>query len=180
MKPLLIGLVFLFVLSGCGLLKSIREVICPPAVQTDIKVDPQSEIIAKAWWIIPGCLLGLGAAAFLLVMKQVKLAMALAAAFAVTLVLSITIFKHFALIGYIILGIGILLAGYALYKAWLYRDGFSRLFLTGEASKLEMDEVGKTNIYGGTDDHGIAGVLQNKVTERLVLLERKKNGTAKD
>ncbi len=147
---------------------------------TVIKADIETIVVRKTWWIIPAAIFGIGAAAGLAVLKQVKLALALAVAWGVVLVLAIAVFKHFALIGYIVLGIGLLLVGYVLYQAWLYRDGFSRLFLTGEAGKTEMDEVAKTNTYGGKDDHGIAGALQNSATERLVLLERKKNGSARD
>lgn len=186
--PLALGLVLSG--SGCSTLKHlagkhstamVAEIVEQAAELIEAIGDNiEAVVILKMWWLIPGCLLGLGAAAFLLVLKQAQLALALATGFGVTLVLSITVFKHFALIGYIVLGLGVVAAGYAMYRAWLYRDGFSRLFLTGEAVKVEMDEVTKTNVYGGKDDHGIAGVLQNPATERLVLLERKKNGLIRD
>ncbi len=134
----------------------------------------EAVVILKMWWLIPGCLLGLGAATVLMFLKQTQLAMALAAGFGVTLVLSITVFKHFALIGYIVLAIGLLIAVYALWRVRAFRQGFSQLFKTGEATKPELDELGKDKIYGTGEDHGIAGNIQSKTTEKLVKQERVK------
>ncbi len=178
-------LLALLLLAGCAMLRHLGGEHSPPTIKEIaaevvkvvevIQGDIAAMIVQKSWWLIPGCLLGLGAAAFLLVMKQVKLAIGLAAAFGTTLILSITVFKHFALIGYIVLAIGALIVGYALWQAWLYREGFSQLFRTGEATKPELDEVGKARIFGADDDdHGLAGSIQSKATERLVLLERQK------
>ena len=198
MKALsLILIVVLIVLSGCQAAKRLGDTVrhlggehSPEIVKKIVEVavevaevieqSVEAAMVQKMWWAIPACLFGIGGSVFLIALKQVKIGVALAAGLLVTLLLSITVLKHFALIGWIVLGIGALIASYALYQAWLYRDGFSRLFLTGEAGKREMDDVAKTNTYGGEDDHGIAGVLQNKATERLVLAERKKAGLVRD
>lgn len=174
-------LIILLLLAGCSILQHLGGKHSPEMVADMVELyeatadNIEVAVILKMWWLLPACLLGLGAAAFLLAMKQIKLAIGLAAGFGTTLVLSITVFKHFALIGYIVLAIGLLIVGYALYQAWLYRDGFSQLFRTSEAAKFELDTEGKEVVFGKDDnDHGLAGQLQNKATERLVLQERKK------
>ncbi len=160
-----------------AMVEDLLEHIPPEAVEEIIEHftdNIEAVVVLKMWWLIPGCLIGLGAAAVLLFLKQTQLAIALAAGFGVTLVLSITVFKHFALIGYIVLAVGLLIAGYALWRVRAFRQGFSQLFRTGEAVKPELDELGKDKIYGTGKDHGLAGNIQSKTTEKLVNQERVK------
>ncbi len=188
MRRCLVGIIIsgLAVLAGCATIRHLGGMHSPAMVVKMVELikaaadNIEAVIILKMWWLIPACLLGLGAAAFLMVMKRVKLALGLAAAFGVTLVLSITVFSHFALIGYVVLGIGLLLVGYALYQAWVYREGFSQLFRTGELTKPELDEVGRDRVYGTGKSHGLAGGIQSKATEKLILLERQSDGPVGD
>ncbi len=175
---IIVSLSALILLSGCGVLGHLAGKHSPTIV-ADIAVELaelgevigdniESIIILKMWWLIPACLLGLGAAAVLMVLKQAQLAIALAAGFGVTLVLSITVFKHFALIGYVVLGIGILIAGYALWQAWLKRKALEQSVETNDKSKQFMGETAKQLMFGDKDTHGAAGKIQSLATEKII------------
>ena len=168
----------LFLLSGCSILGHLGGKHSP-AIVADIMEDAaelielmgdnvESIIILKMWWLIPACLLGLGAAAVLMVLKQVQLAIALAAGFGVTLVLSITVFKHFSLIGYVVLGIGLLIAGYTLYRAWLKQKALEQSVKTTDKTKQFLGETSKQVMFGDKDSHGAAGKIQSPATEKII------------
>ena len=164
----------LLLLSGCQVLSHLGGKHSPAMVEEMVKLieavadNIEAVIILKCWWLIPGCLIGLGAAAFLAVMKQVKVALGLAAGMGVTLVLSITVFKHFALIGYIVLAIGVLIAGYALWRVWLHCRALVEAVETTEKTKPLLSETSRQMMFGGNFDKGEAHEIQSPATEKII------------
>ena len=166
------------IFTGCSLLTRAREAIC--GKEQPLPPDPQMELLVRCWWLVPGAILGVAAAVFLAVHGKLKLALALAAACGVGLWLSVSVFSHFNLIGYFGLAIPIAILGYAIYKAKkdhkeleVDRRAIPELIETAELTKDRMPTVEKIEVFGDTDDSGLAGTIQSPETEKLVAEVRK-------
>jgi len=136
-------------------------------------------IIGKVWWMVPIGILGVAAGSFLLAQGSLKLGLAVVIGCGVALGLSITVFQHFALIAWFGFGLAAVGIFYAVYQAYLHRKAIAELVKTGEAAKLSMSAKAKAVVFGAADnegDHGAAGTIQSKATEKLVAKERKQVG----
>jgi len=167
-------LVFPILLSGCSLVRKAHNAIFPAdTVRAVIEQTPQMAILTRCWWLVPGSVLGVAGAVFLAVQGRLKLALSLGAAAGATLWLSVSVFSHFALMGYIGLAVPILILGYAGWQAYIKARAVPELVETVEKAKERMDIVDSVELFGGDDDHGLAGTIQSKATEKLVAEVRK-------
>ena len=169
-------------LSGCSLVRKVGKAlvrlsggecsdnaVLPPA-------DPGMAVLGHCWWLIPGAILGVTAAAALVTLGRMKAAITVGVASGVCLALSVSVFANFRLIGWIGLSIPIAALGYAGYSIWIEHKGkkevedvvIPELVQTTEAAKAEMTEDQKINVFGTDNDHGVAGVIQSAKTEQVV------------
>ena len=156
--------------------RAIQNTICPdlkPLIEAAKKAisDPSLRSCEKLWWLIVVALVGIALSVFLVMQGQIKSGIAFAASFGTLLVLSITVIQHFKLIAWIVV---ILVVAIIVYALWLQKRAIKQLIGTGEVTKKEMDEVGLAKVYGVGEDHGLAGIIQDKATEKMVKKERKK------
>ena len=168
-------------LSGCAVWHRVSRVIFGPSEQPQPPPDPLTMIITSCWWLIPGAIICAAAAGFLIVHGKIKAGLSLGVAAGVALALSVTVFAHFALIGWVILAAGTLLLAYTAYLAYIHRKAIPELVATGEAAKAQMNIPELVAVFGNSDDgdRGLAGIIQSPATEKLVKRERIKLGKAR-
>ncbi len=172
---------FLVALIGCGPARAaVHKILGTTSVvspHTGPVTPPtaQQEVGKSVLWMVPWLILGSGGAIVLIFLKQIKLGIALGAGCVVSLILALTVFKHLAIVTWGAVAVGALVAGYGLYRVWINRRAISELVMTAELAKEDMTEDAQTRVFGD-EGSGEAGEIQSKATEKLVAVERKRNG----
>lgn len=177
MKQLLIMLLLLS-LVGCGLFRSRAtdsqqaEIVQQVIEQVEAHYVAANIIVARSWWLVPGAIVGIAGSAGLLIAKQYKLGLMLGVTCGVLLILSVTVFAQFAMIGWIGLAIGLVALGLAGYWVWMQRRVIiPQLIATTEAAKERLPVPAKSDMF---DVDGIADMLQTDITKAVVADERGK------
>lgn len=165
---------WLCLFNGCSALR--RAIQSAIGLDPAPPIDPQTFIMAKTWWLIPGAILAAAGAGLLLFLGKVKAGIALGIACGIVLFLSVTVFAHFVLIGWLGLGIAVLAMVYGVYLAYIHRKAMLQLVMTTEATKPELTELSRSILFGngGDGDKGLVGTIQSPATEKLVKQERQK------
>ena len=173
----IICLFLITILAGCNLLKPIGDMINrglgrdaqPPLPTTEEKM------FDRMWWMLPLGALAFGAGMFLLVQKQIMIGLGIMASSIAVLLISVALIEKFQLIAWIGSGIFVLVVAFAVWQIWLNRKAFEQSVITLEEAKPEMDAQQLVTVFGPDEkDHGLAGKIQTKSTEKLIKKVRNK------
>ena len=165
-------------ITGCGGLNSRVRKMLGCAKDSDQGLDiiqplinSEVMIFNKIWPLLLIGILGVGASFFLIVQGNLKWGIGGAVACGTVLALSVTLIEHLQIIAWVGSAIIILLIVYALWQAWIQRQALKQTVLTAELAKDKMDIVAKAVVFGKDEDgkdHGEAGKIQTKSTEKLI------------